>query len=305
MRTGVLTQLHKIMQENKNVYLLTGDLGYLSLEKIEQDYPSRFINVGVAEQNMISMAAGLSLAGKQVFCYSIIPFLIMRPYEQIRNDLCYNNQNVTLLGIGAGMSYGILSSTHFALEDVAIMRVQPNMTVFSPADEYEAVEGIKSLVGHKGPVYFRIGNRKEPVVYQKEYNFKLGKGHIIQEGTDALIFASGPIIDEVLQAAKMAEKRDGVKAAIVDIHTIKPIDKELIVNQAKKATKIITVEEHNIIGGLGSAVLETLSEAGINKTVKILGTKDEFVTEVGSQKYLRKIKGLDAEGIYKTILNTL
>jgi transketolase len=303
MRTGILNEVYEQMKQDENIYFMIGDLGFASVEMIEEDFPGRFINAGIAEQNMIGMAAGLALSGKKVYCYSIIPFLIMRCFEQIRNDLCYHNLDVTLLGAGAGMSYGILSSTHFALIDLAITRTLPNFSVFSPADEQEAVLGTKSLKNHHGPAYIRIGQRVEPVIYPQPYDFKLGQGHVLQEGDKdgIVIFGTGPIIHEVILANNLLEDKYEQKVTIIDIHTIKPLDKELILQRSKNAQEIFTVEEHSRIGGLGSSVAETLSESSDLSKLTMIGTDDEFIKEVGSQKYLRKVKGLDAEGILKII----
>src|SRR3989338_7483124 len=159
MRVTIVNKIYNFIKKNKNVYFLTGDLGYTALEQIEKDFPTRLINVGIAEQNMTGIAAGLALSGKKVYIYSIISFLIMRCYEQIRDDLCYQDLDVTLLGIGGGLSYGYLGSTHFALEDIAIMRVLPNMSIFSPADEIEAVLGVKKLYKYRHPLYLSIVKR--------------------------------------------------------------------------------------------------------------------------------------------------
>ena len=286
------------MRENKNIYFLTGDLGFNAIEEIEKDFPERFIDVGIAEQNMIGIAAGLALQGKKVYIYSIVPFVTMRCFEQIRNDICYHNLDVTILGIGAGMSYGILSSTHFALEDVAILRSLPNMNIFSPADEIEAVLGTKFMKNYHHPMYLRVGKREEPIVYDKPYDFKFGKGVVLKKGKDTTIFASGPIISEVLGAVKTLKNID---AGVVDIHTIKPIDKELIIKESRGKKTVFTVEEHGVIGGLGSAVSEIISEYLPGTRVIRIGTPDKFVKEVGSQAYLRKIYGIDEEGLIATI----
>jgi len=305
MRTAILAEVHRQMKEDESIYFLTGDLGFGSLEEIERDFPNRFINIGIAEQNMIGIASGLALSGKRVYCYSIIPFLIMRAFEQIRNDICYHNLNVILLGVGAGLSYGVLSSTHFALTDLAITRVLPNMTVFSPADETEAVLGVKQLAHHQGPVYIRIGQKKEPVIYPEPYVFEFGKGHVITEGDKQgmVVFSTGPIIKEVIAGCALFEKETGEKVTIIALHTIKPLDKDLIIARAQTARAIITIEEHSQIGGLGGAVAETLAGSACLAKLTIIGTADEFIKEVGSQQYLRKIKRLNATGIFLSLLN--
>ncbi|MBI4226623.1 transketolase [Candidatus Roizmanbacteria bacterium] len=302
MRTAIIEEIYNTMKENKNTYFLTGDLGYNALEKIEQSFSKRFINVGVAEQNMIGIATGLALSGKKVFVYSIIPFLLMRCYEQIRNDICFHDVDVTLLGIGSGLSYGILSSTHFALEDMAILRPLPNMSIFSPADETEAVLGIRYLRNFHQPVYIRIAGRKEPIVNSKPYHFKFGKGVVLQEGKDITIFSTGVIMDEVLKAAKLLKQIKNIKPTVVNIHTVKPLDEELIINRSKKSKVVFVIEEHGIIGGLGSAICELLSSQKLNVKILRIGVEDKHIKIVGTREYLRKILSLDADGIYRKIL---
>jgi transketolase len=300
MRQITIEAAHKIMKTNPKSYFLVGDLGYHAVEEIEKEFPTRFINMGVAEQNMIGVAAGLALNENKVFVYSIIPFLTMRPFEQIRNDLCYQNLDVVLIGAGAGLSYGILGPTHFAMEDVAIMRALPNMTVFSPADETEAVLGMKQIEKLTGPVYFRTGGRTEPVIFEKPYEFTLGRGVVVREGREVVMIASGPILKEALNAAEQLAS-EGVEIGVVNIHTIKPFDTELIQKISQKAKLVVTVEEHFLVGGLGSAVAEVMAESGSGAKLVRMGVDDQFVKHTGSQKYLRKVLGLDATGIIKKI----
>ena len=290
------------MKDNHQVYFLTGDLGFHVVENIHEDFPTRFINVGVAEQNLIGIAAGLALAGKKVYVYSIIPFITMRCYEQVRDDLCYHNLDVTLIGAGSGLSYGILGSTHFALEDIAILRPLPNLSIFSPADEKEATAGMQELRCYKSPVYIRVGKKNEPVVYQHTNNFKYGKASYLKKGNKIAIITTGTITSEVLIAADKLLKKNGIDSTVIDIHTIKPLDGETIITVAKNHDLIITVEEHGIIGGVGTAIIETLSDSAIFTPIYRIGTTDAFIHEVGTQEYLRKKLGLDGESIYQKIV---
>lgn len=301
MRTGIINEVHQLMRENKNIYFLTGDLGYSLLEQIEKNFPKRFINIGVAEQNMIGIAAGLALSGKKVFVYSIIPFAVMRCYEQIRNDICFHDLDVTILGVGAGLSYGVLSNTHFALEDIAILRPLPNISIFSPADETEGILGIRFLKNFHHPVYFRIGKGKEPVVYKKSYDFDFRKGVVLRKGSDITIFSTGPIITEALKASMHLCQRNKINTTLINIHTIKPLDKDLIIKASKGKKLIVAVEEHGITGGLGSAVLEVLNDAGIKNMVLRIGVKNNLIKYIGTQTYLRKKLRLNSDGIYKQI----
>jgi len=305
MRTAIIEEVYKIMKENKDSYFLTGDLGYNTLEKIEKDFGSRFINVGVAEQNMIGIASGLALTGKKVFCYSIIPFLTMRCFEQIRNDICYHDLDVTLLGSGSGLTYGILGSTHFALEDLAILRPLPNMTIFSPADEMDARLGIRYSANFHHPLYIRIGLRKEAKIHQQPYDFKFGKGVVIQKGKDLVFFVTGTLMEEVIKATKIIKEEKGLTSTIIDIHTIKPLDIDLILKEVEGKEMVFTVEEHGIIGGLGAAISEILSESKKPVRVIRIGTIDKFVKVIGTRSYLRKQLGLDTEGIVKKVRQEL
>lgn len=304
MRSVVIDEIYNLMKENDNVYFLTGDLGFSVVEKLEKDFPNRFINVGIAEQNMIGVAAGLAMSGKKVIAYSIIPFITMRCFEQIRNDICYHNADVMLLGAGAGLSYGILSSTHFALEDIAVIRSLPNISVFSPVDAIEAKLGMEYFKKSRGPVYFRIGKKEEPIIFEKPYPFVFGNGHVIQKGKDIVIFVTGTLMKEVLESASLL-KQQGIDATVVDIHTIKPLDTETVIVNAKGKKLAVTVEEHNITGGLGSAVAEVLSEYSNTPKLMRIGTPDIFIKTTGTQQYLRSQLGLTPDQITTAILKSL
>lgn len=304
MRTVIIEEIYNLMKKNKNIYFVTGDLGFSVVEKIEKDFPKQFINMGVAEQNMMGVAAGLALSGKKVFVYSIIPFVTTRCYEQVRNDICYHNLDVTILGVGAGLSYGILSSTHFALEDIAIFRPLPNMSIFSPSDETEAKLGMHFIKKYNRPLYFRIGKKVEPIVFKKPYNFIFGKAHVIKKGKDVAIFATGPILHEVLEAIALLEQK-GINPTLIDIHTIKPIDEKTIITNSKGKKLVVTVEEHGLIGGLGSAVAEILSTQKYMPQLKRIGTSDEFIKITGSHQFLREYVGLTSKHIAASIMTAI
>lgn len=301
MRSAVIARIHTLMERDSDIYFLTGDLGYNVLEEMEAEFPKRFANVGVAEQNMIGIAAGLALNGKKVFVYSIIPFVTMRCFEQIRNDIAYHDLDVTLLGVGSGLSYGILANTHFALEDVGILRCLPDMTIVSPADGLEASLAVDAIYNHKGPVYLRIGKREEPKILQEPYPFKIGRGVILQEGKDIALFATGTIFSNVIAAAKILQEKHKISATIVNIHTIKPLDKKLILNTSYGKKAVFTIEEHSVKGGLGSAVAEVLSEVKDHPPLYRIGTPDKIIKHMGSQEYLRKKLRLSPEAIVRKI----
>lgn len=305
MRKVFFETLQKIFREDKNVYLLTADLGVKFLEDFKSLDPERFINVGVAEQNMIGIAAGLALSGKNVYCYSIIPFLTMRTLEQIRVDLCYHNLNVKLLGAGGGLVYGVEGMTHHSVEDLAIMRSLPNMAVAAPADAKEADALAKASVSHQGPLYIRFGRDTDPVVHEGEINFKIGKGIVVKEGKDVCLLATGTMLYLAKQACEFLEKQ-GLSPTLISLPTIKPLDEELILECAKNYKAIFTLEEHSILAGLGGAVAEVLAESGYGKIFKRIGIVDRYAFPlIGSPDYLRDKLGLSPEKIAETILEEL
>lgn len=304
MRSAIIKQIHEFMQKDKNIYFLTGDLGYGTLEEIEKDFPDRFINMGIAEQNMIGVAAGLAASGKKVYLYSIIPFITMRCFEQIRNDLCYHDLPVTILGAGSGLSYGVLGATHFALEDISILRPLPNMRVFSPADETEAVLGIDALRNFPHPLYVRIGKKKENTVYDKPYHFRFGKGVTLMEGDNLAIFTTGTITYEVLEAVKRLKNKN-IKAALVNLHTLKPLDEKLILEVSQNKKLAVTVEEHYSIGGLAEAVAGILARTKKHPPLLSIAVPNRFLPFIGTQEYLRDRLGLSAKKIEDFIYRQL
>lgn len=303
MRKEFISTLVKLAEKDERIFLLTGDLGFSVLEDFKNKFPNRYINVGIAEQNMMGIASGLALSGKIVFVYSIIPFLTMRCFEQIRVDVCYQNLNVKLIGVGAGFTYGSAGVTHHATEDVSIMRSLPNMCVVSPADPFEAESAVKAAVDHKGPVYIRLGSEKEKIHLQ-ELNFRLGKGIVVKDGKDITVISTGDLLRTVLEVSKkLAEKN--IKTRIISMHTIKPLDKELILACVNETKAIFTVEEHNLIGGLGSAVSEIISEASQKIIFERMGIPDGFVKEVGNQEYLRVKYNLSSDAIFDKIMTKI
>lgn len=300
MRRTFINTLIELAEKDKGIFLLTGDLGFSVLERFRDKFPDRFFDVGVAEQNMIGVAAGLALSGKIVFVYSIVPFVTMRCFEQIRNDLCFQNLNVRLVGTGGGFSYGSAGSTHYALEDVAIMRSLVNMTVICPADPIETELVVKSSLSHQGPIYIRLGKRNEPVIHSK-LNFQIGRGIIVEHGGDVTIIASGSML---LIAKQISEslKNNNLSVRIISMPTVKPLDKRIILKSARETKAIFTLEEHSIIGGLGSAVSEVLAESKHKVMFKRFALPDRYNEFVGSQKYLLERSGLSVQQITKTIL---
>jgi len=292
--------LVELGKEHEELVVLDADLaGSTQTGVFGKAFPERHINCGIAEANMTGVAAGLAASGKIPFMSSFAMFATARNFEQIRNSIGYPQLNVKIAASHAGISVGEDGATHQCLEDMALMRQIPGMVVLNPADDVEARAAIKAAFEHVGPVYIRLGRLAVPVLNDEEtYKFELGKGVVLKEGTDVTIFATGLEVYEAVLAAEMLEK-DGISAEVVNIHTIKPIDKELVVASATKTGKVVTVEEHFTIGGLGSAVCEVLSENAPTKVLRI-GINDVFGESGPALELIHKYE-LDAEGIYKRV----
>ena len=262
-----------------------------------EKYPERFLNVGIAEQNMFGIAAGLAKSGMLPFVSTMAAFASMRASEQVRTDICYQNLNVKIIATHAGISFGPAGSTHHCTEDLSIMRAFPNMTVIVPADGIETAKAVKACLEHQGPVYIRIGRGFEPTFYENEnYDFKIGKGIQLKDGSDITIIAAGVTVLQSMEAARVLEENDKLSVRVINLHTIKPIDEEIIIKAVQETRRIITFEEHNVIGGLGTAVADVIAASGKGCAFMKAGIPDEF-SEVGYPEDLYSHYGLDANGI--------
>lgn len=292
--------LVELGREHDSVVVLDADLAAATKTGIfKKEFPERHIDCGIAECNMIGIAGGLSLTGKVPFASSFAMFAAGRAFEQVRNTVGYPKLNVKIGATHAGISVGEDGATHQCNEDIALMRTIPNMVIINPADDVEARAAVKAAYEHVGPVYLRFGRLAAPVINDNpEYKFELGKGVTLREGKDITIVATGLEVSFALEAAQMLEK-DGIDARVINIHTIKPIDEEIIVKAAKETKKIFTVEEHSIIGGLGSAVCDVVCEKQPAPVYKI-GMRDRFGESGPAMELLHKYE-LDAEGIYNQI----
>ncbi len=289
--------LVELGKEHDNLVVLDADLAEATKTGMfKKAFPERHIDCGIAESNMIGIAAGLASTGKVPFCSSFAMFAAGRAFEQVRNSVGYPHLNVKIGATHAGISVGEDGASHQCNEDIALMRVIPGMTIINPSDDVEAKAAVKAAYEMEGPVYLRFGRLAVPVINDRpDYKFEIGKGIVLREGSDVTIIATGLEVNESLEAAKMLEA-DGISAQVINIHTIKPLDTELVVSAAKKTGKVVTVEEHSIIGGLGGAVAETLSEQCPTKMLRI-GVMDTFGESGPAVKLLEKY-GLDAAGIY-------
>jgi transketolase len=300
MRDHFIKQLSEIAEKDKNVILITGDLGFGVLTEFEKNFPTQYLNIGVAEQNMTGVATGLGMSGKTVFTYSIGNFCTLRCLEQIRNDACYHEANVNIVSVGGGFSYGSLGYSHHATEDISIMRALPNLRVFAPCDFVEAMEITKVLCKSKGVNYLRIDKSAVSLPDAGE-QVVIGKARTLKHGTDFTIIGCGGILEEAIEAAAHFETLDK-SIRVISMHTIKPIDREAILDAARNTGGILTLEEHTIEGGLGSAVGEVLLDAGcMPQAFKRIGLRNGFSTIVGSQKYLRTQYNMDAKTIIEQI----
>ncbi len=287
-----------------DIVVLDADLSKSTkTETFQKKFPERFFNTGIAEGNMMSTAAGLAACGKIVFASSFAMFAAGRAFEQIRNSVCYPNLNVKIGATHAGISVGEDGATHQCLEDIGIMRTIPNIVILNPADKAESILAVEAAIKHNGPVYLRFGRLAVPEIFDREtYKFEIGKGVELISGTDATIIATGLMVPEAMEAAEKL-KEEGISVRVINMATIKPIDSEIIIKAAKETGAIVTAEEHNIIGGLGSAVAEVLCE---NSPVPMLrvGTRDVF-GQSGKPAELFEIYGLTAENIKKNVKDVL
>ena len=296
---NALVELGKL---HDDVVVLDADLaGATKTGMFKKAFPERFIDCGIAEGNMIGVAAGIATTGKVPFASTFAMFAAGRAFEQVRNSVGYPKNNVKIGATHAGISVGEDGATHQCNEDIALMRTIPGMVVISPADDVEARAAVFAAYEHQGPVYMRFGRLAVPVINDRPgYHFEMGKGIVLREGTDVTIVATGILVSSALEAAEKLAA-EGISAEVINIHTIKPLDKELIINSAKKTGKVVTAEEHSVIGGLGSAVCEALSEECPTKVCRI-GIQDVF-GESGSAGELLVKYGLDGNGVYNTVKN--
>ncbi len=292
--------LKELGAENPNVLVLDADLaGATKTGVFKKAYPDRFFDCGIAESNMVGIAAGLATTGKIPFCSTFAMFAAGRAFEQVRNSVGYPHLNVKIAATHAGISVGEDGATHQCNEDLALMRTIPGMVVINPADDVEARAAVKAAAEYEGPVYLRFGRLAVPVFNDEaNYKFELGKGILLREGTDLTIVATGLCVNSALEAAEKLAA-EGVSAEVINIHTIKPLDEEIILKSAKKTGKVVTAEEHSVIGGLGSAVCDVLSEK-LPTPVKKIGVYDVFGESGPAVKLLEKYK-LDGAGVYEQI----
>ena len=304
MRNNLVKVICENAKDNKDLMLVTADLGFNVLNPLYENFPKQYINAGISEQNMTSVAAGLALSGKKVFTYSIGSFSTLRCLEQIRNDICYHNADVKIVALAAGFAYGSLGMSHHATEDIACMKVMPHITVFSPCDPIETRLVTKAAIDMNTPVYIRLGRGGEPNIHSSEFEFEVGKAYMLSDGLDACILSTGAITKEAMDAVKEL-KKENINVSLYSFPTIKPLDEELLINLSKKFNKIITLEEHQIYGGFGSSIADAITDNDLNIKLYRLGMKDEFTSVVGSTEYLRHYYEMDKDAIIAKVKEIL
>ncbi len=305
MRKTFIDELTILARDHKDVMCVIGDTGFSVFEEFEKEFPDRFINVGIAEQNFVSFGAGLSAMGMKPYIYNVASFMTLRSLEQIVLDVAYQENPVVLVGVGGGHAYGTAGPTHHAYFDINVMRMLPNMQVVCPADPIEMQGVMKASYELNQPLYIRIGRSVDPVIHEKTIDFQIGKAIALRDGKDGVLFATGTMVKDAIKAVDLLQKQ-GLQIALYSMHTIKPIDREVLNDCMKKYEFIFTLEEHSKYGGLGDAVGEVLLESREWKGAFVkFGFPDTFAPVTGTREYLNQCYGLDEESVAQTIAKTI
>jgi transketolase len=306
MRNAFADELTKLGDEDPRIVMLSGDIGNRLFDKFKAKHPSRFFNCGVAEANMMGVAAGMAMNGLRPVAYTITPFVTTRCLEQIRTDVCYHEAPVTIVAVGAGLAYSGLGPSHHACEDIAFLRSIPNMVVICPGDAFEVRAALRAAMRQDRPVYIRMGKKGEPVVHAGPIeNFQIGKAIPVSDGKDVCLLSTGNMLPEAIEAAhRLGEK--GISAQVVSFHTVKPLDEAFLKEAFDRFTLVATIEEHSLIGGFGAAVSEWLTDSRTtNRNFVRFGTPDAFFKKSGEQEYAREMLGLSAHQIADKIIHAL
>ena len=305
MRNAFAAEMVKLAVADPRVVLLSGDIGNRLFDEFQARCPGRFFNCGVAEANMMSMAAGLAISGLRPVVYTIAAFATVRCLEQIRVDVAFQRQPIVIVGVGAGLSYASLNATHHCCEDIAYLRMMPGMTVVCPADSWEVGGAMRAALSTGNPVYVRLGKKGEPMVHSREPNFEIGKAIVVRPGRDVCLLATGTMVAVAMEAATALDQ-EGVNAQVVSFHTVKPLDDHFLAQGFRRFELVVTLEEHSAMGGLGGSVAEWLSDhPGANGRLLRLGTGDHFIYTASEQKYAREVHGLTSTSIAERTLGAL
>ena len=301
IRDAFFDRLYEIAASDKDVIFLTADMGAFSLVKFKKNLSSQYINVGVAEQNLVSVAAGLALGGKKVFIYAIAPFITQRCYEQIKIDLCCMRLPVTIIGVGAGIAYNSDGPTHHATQDIAVMRALEGITIINPSDPVTSAAAASLSYKENNPVYIRIDKGKWPFLYDEKQDFADGLA-LLRQGDDVLIVSTGLTVHRALKVAEKLSMHS-IDAGVLDLHRIKPVNVELLLGVIGQSKQVVTLEEHSVVGGIGSIISEILTDKGAALTLKRIGILEKTCSGYGDRDWMHSFYGLDVDGITKQILN--
>jgi len=300
MRDAFVRKLTDEAATNPDVMLLVGDLGFGVVADFGNTYPKQFLNCGVAEQSMVGMAAGMAAAGRRPFVYSISNFPSLRPLEQIRNDVCYHGLGVTIVAVGTGLAYGSLGYTHHGVEEMAILRTLPGMRVYSPADALECAAAVEDILADPSPAYLRLGKNKQPLMHAEQPDLSTGAPLLVREGSDVTLLVAGPIVTQALAVADLLAPT-GISVRVLTCPVIKPLNAEAIREAAEGTVGIVTLEEHTILGGFGSAVLEAFAVRGWRTPILPLGLEDKATHIIGGQEWIRERAGLSTEHVRTSV----
>ncbi len=300
MRDAFISKLYSVAKNNPSILFVSNDQGAISLDRFRADLPKQFINAGVSEQNIISVAAGLALGGKKVFVYSIASFITLRCYEQIKLDLCAMNLPITILGVGASYSYSVDGPSHHATEDIAIMRALSNMQIYSPSDSYMAALLVDISLNSKSPMYIRLDRDKLPVLSDENLNFHSGFS-VLEDGDDVCIISTGVMVHIAVEIAEELRKHS-IQTKVIDVYRLKPLNSKGIIKAIRRIKKIITFEEHTIHGGLGSIIAELLADANLTIPLKRFAITDALLYAYGARSNLHRERGLDKNSVVKAVL---
>lgn len=304
MNSSYIGKLMELAEKDQNVLHLLADSGTGYDEMFRRNYPDRIFNFGIGEENMVAAAAGMATVGKKPFVFTAGAFLAYRSMEFIRDDVCFQNLNVKIVGMGSGLSWSSLGPTHHTTEDIAVLRAIPNLMILSPATPNQVSACVETAYMHEGPVYIKIGMNNEKEFFEENYTLDLKSNDVVIDGNDIAIYVTGSILEEVMKAAELL-REDGINAKVINVVTIKPFNEADVIKTANDIKKIFTVEEHNIHGGLGSLVAETLAYGGVAAKVFPIGINDTFASGYGTHATVRRANALDSEGIYQTIKESL
>lgn len=306
MRSTFVNVLDKLAEQDERVICVIGDTGFSVFEEFEKKYKERFVNVGIAEQNFVSVGAGLAAMGMKPFIYNVVSFMVYRAFEQIEFDVCFQENPVVLVGVGGGHAYGPAGPSHHAYFDLTLMTALPNMTVLCPADPVEMEAAMYAAYQYDKPVYIRIGRSVDPIVHDEPIDFQIGKAIPMKQGKDAVLFATGTMLKDAVKAVELLQKK-GLDIALYSVPCIKPMDEALVLECMMKYGYIFTLEEHSVNGGLGTAVGNIMLNSGVKTHASLvkMGFPDTFAPVAGSREYLNGLYGIDIEGIAETIAKTI